>query len=76
MPVYNDPEDSDVWRDDESMTSTDDFSSHTGDMESMEDSDDYEFLSRSSSHAHTEEEEEDGEEELSGGAEEIVGRNR
>ena len=63
MPVYNDPEDSDVWRDDESMTSTDDFSSHTGDMESMEDSDDYEFLSRSSSHAHTEEEEEDGEEE-------------
>lgn len=61
MPVYNDPDDSDAWRDDESMTSTDDFSSHTGDMESMgEDSDDYEFLSRSSSHAHTEEE---GEEE-------------
>ena len=56
MPVYNDTDDSDVWRDDESMTSTDDFSSHTGDLESMEDSDDYEFLSQSSSHAHTEEE--------------------
>jgi hypothetical protein len=56
MPVYNDTDDSDVWRDDESMTSTDDFSSQTGDLESMEDSDDYEFLSRSSSHAHTEEE--------------------
>lgn len=55
MPVYNDPEDSDAWRDDESMTSTD-FSSHTGDLESMEDSD-YEFLSGSSGRAYTEEDE-------------------
>src|SRR5271167_3038092 len=56
MPAYNEAaDDSDAWRDDESMTSTDDFSSHTGDLESVEDSD-YEFLSRSSSQIHTEEE--------------------
>jgi hypothetical protein len=56
MPAYNEAaDDSDAWRDDESMTSTDDFSSHTGDLESIEDSD-YEFLSRSSSQLHTEEE--------------------
>jgi len=57
MPVYTEADDSDTWHDDESMTSTDDFSSHTGDIEteSLEDSD-FEFLSRSSSQAHTEEE--------------------
>jgi len=57
MPVYTEADDSDAWHDDESMTSTDDFSSHTGDIEteSLEDSD-FEFLSRSSSQAHTEEE--------------------
>ena len=52
MPAYNETDDSD-WRDDESMTSTDEFSSHTGDLESIEDSD-FEYLSRSSSQAHTE----------------------
>jgi hypothetical protein len=41
------------------MTSTDGFSSHAGDLESIEDSDDYEFLSRSSSRAHNEEEREE-----------------
>jgi hypothetical protein len=55
MPVYIEADDSDAWRDDESMTSTD-FSSHTGDLESMEDSD-YEFLSGSSGRAYTEEDE-------------------
>lgn len=55
MPAYNEVDDNDAWRDDESMTSTDDFSSHTGDLESIEDSD-FEFLSRSSSQVHTEEE--------------------
>jgi hypothetical protein len=59
MPIFHDTDDSDAWRDDESMTSTDGFSSHTGDLESIEDSDEYEFLSRSSSRAHTEEEEEE-----------------
>jgi hypothetical protein len=59
MPIYNDADDSDAWRDDESMTSTDGFSSHAGDLESIEDSDDYEFLSRSSSRAQTEEEREE-----------------
>ena len=55
--MYNEADDSDAWHDDESMTSTDDFSSHAGDIESesLEDSD-FEFLSRSSSQAHTEEE--------------------
>ena len=52
MPVYNETDDSD-WRDDESMTSADDFSSHTGDLESVEDSD-FEYLTRSSSQAQTE----------------------
>ena len=57
MPVYNDADDSDAWHDDESMASTDDFSSHTGDIESESPEDsDFEFLSRSSSQAHTEEE--------------------
>jgi hypothetical protein len=55
MPAYNDADDSDAWRDDESMASTDDFSSHTDDLESIEDSD-FEFLTRSSSQAPDEEE--------------------
>jgi hypothetical protein len=55
MPAYNDADDSDAWRDDESMASTDDFSSHAGDMEDS----DFEFLSRSSSHAPEEDEETD-----------------
>src|ERR1700694_2496102 len=54
MPAYNDADDSDAWRDDESMASTDDFSSHHDDIESIDDSD-YEFLTRSSSQARGEE---------------------
>jgi hypothetical protein len=50
MPAYNDADDSDAWRDDESMTSIDELSSHHDDIESIEDSD-YEFLTRSSSQA-------------------------
>src|SRR5579859_2020763 len=55
MPAYNEADDSDAWGDSESMTSTDDLSSRTGDLESIEDSD-FEFLSRSSSHIAEDEE--------------------
>lgn len=51
-------DDGDSWLDDGSVASTDDLSSNTGDIDndSIADSDDFEFLSRSSSHVQTEEE--------------------
>jgi hypothetical protein len=62
MPVYNDLDDSDAWHDDtESMASTD-ISSHAEDS-------DYEFLTRTSSHAGTEED--IGEDETDSGEDEL-----
>jgi len=62
MPVHNnDIDDNDVWHDDESMASTD-FSSHAEDS-------DYEFLTRTSSQAGTEEDL--GEDETDSGEDEL-----
>ena len=52
-------DDSDTWLDDGSIASTDDLSSNTGDIDSVSDSEDFEFLSQSSSHIPTEDDEDD-----------------